>query len=110
MTTPRLGYGYVAHPTDGDELTGGRWVPVRGIQRWQPDPITIEPVACEDCGARLSEPCRAPTGKARVPHLGRIMRCVCGANRKSRRTYCDDCHVEASRANWRGAMTKRRAS
>lgn len=29
---------------DGHALTGGRWVNVRGIQRWQPDPVAEEPV------------------------------------------------------------------
>jgi hypothetical protein len=87
-------------------LTGGRWVNVRGVMRWQADETPAEappePIACP-CGARLSEPCRTTSGNW-TRHADRITsrRCSCGNVPREGSHFCtDECRREARAATYR---------
>jgi len=69
------------YPSD-DALTGGRWVLVRGVNRWQAtEPAVLlheRPVVCRDCGSTevrqyLCEPCAAESKRrSRREHMRRV--------------------------------------
>jgi len=91
----RHGHGDYAAITEAEvALTGGRWVNVRGVQRWVPDPPP-RPVAtllaCS-CGATLADPC---------DHQNRVVsrRCPCGNRPREGEDYCTtECRDEAEGA------------
>lgn len=87
-------------------LTGGQWVNVRGVKRWQVDEAPVEappePIACP-CGARLSEPCRTASGNW-TRHADRITsrRCPCGNVPREGSHFCtEECRREARAATYR---------
>lgn len=102
-----------------DILEDGRWVMVRGIQRWAPEqveppperPKTAGPIACTRCHALPHEPCRKTSGAACPPHAGRTIPrcCPCGGPLANRLKYCAECAPNVRRAQWR-AYKERQAS
>src|SRR5687768_16295317 len=97
-----------AQPSES-KLTGGRWVLVKGVQRWVPDTLTLVPkptelIACLTCRATLTERCTtASGGRAVAPHDGRLVlfRCACGGVLKKQAHMCEECRVQARWKTWR---------
>lgn len=88
-------------------LTGGRWVNVRGVMRWeQNEAAKVETVAdlvaCPTCGAKLSEPCRTGSGNA-TRHVDRVLprRCPCGNPMQPGSFFCtSECRSQARAATY----------
>lgn len=57
---------------DANALTGGRWVVVRGIKRWQPDPPTLHLVRTGGRPWRPKPSCGTERGYQRHRHLYRV--------------------------------------
>ena len=92
-----------ASGNDEAELTGGRWVRVGLVERWQPGlAVVAEPIVCP-CGARLSDPCRTVSGNP-TRHADRIIdrRCPCGNVLPAGYHYCtNECRRLARAATYR---------
>jgi hypothetical protein len=84
-------------------LTGGRWVTVRGVQRWRAEPVMLlalrlvpdpDAIACR-CGAKVTETCRTRNGHRTRSHDYRVIpqACQCGAELGWKRRLCDDCRA-----------------
>ena len=100
-----------------DILTDGRWVNVKGVQRWAPNPTpdTIKQARkdralrrpCPFCGVGPGDACRTPGGHFTHLHATRqsVPRCPCGEPiniaTKSHPRYCEPCAIESRRASWR---------
>lgn len=105
-------------------LTGGQWVPHRGILRWQAAPppapivaplnnirIVHEDDACPSCDALPHQTCRTRNGSRTANHAGRKPRvCRCGAPVGWKKILCQDCAVEARAATRRAHEDRRRVA
>jgi hypothetical protein len=103
-------------------LHGGRWVPVKGVLRWQPSDADTAPtardittlIACPLCRATLTEHCRTSSGRNRWPHHSvRLVsrRCECGEVAQAGKKVCEVCQTKARRrAEWRDRKRKSRSA
>ena len=97
-----------------DVLTVGHWENTRGgVWRWVPDaPELHDLIACPRCLAKMTEPCRLPSGGPCVPHRSRLVGavCQCGQPLAPKCRLCDSCRASARRASWRAYKERLRVN